>query len=63
MACCQLTGDAPCKAVEVLQFQDKTAGQVGPLALQCHNSGIEDEFKDLYFESSLVKNVGGFITT
>jgi hypothetical protein len=63
MACCQLTEGVTCKAVEVLQFEDKTAGRVGPLALQVHNSGIEDEYESLYFESPVVTNVDKFITT
>ncbi len=62
MACCQLNEEATCKAVELLQFEDKTAGRVGPLALQVHNSGIEDKYKSLYLESP-VANIDKFITT
>ena len=50
-ACCQLTGTAPCKAAEVVDFKDPTAGLVAPLALQVHNAGMIEEFKDLYVES------------
>jgi hypothetical protein len=64
MACCPLSsGEATCKATEVLDFTDKTAGQVGPLAIQIHNSGIQDEYKSLYVESPVVTNPDQFITT
>jgi hypothetical protein len=64
MACCPLTpGAVTCRATEVLKFTDPTAGRVGPLAIQIHNSGIHDEFKSLYVESPVVMNPGGFITT
>jgi hypothetical protein len=35
------------KAVEILQFNDRTAGKIGPIALQMHNQGLFDEYKDL----------------
>ena len=35
------------KAVEVLRFNDPTAGKPGPIALQMHNAGLFDEFKDV----------------
>ena len=35
------------KAVEVLDFKDPTAGQAGPIALQMHNAGLFDEYKDI----------------
>jgi hypothetical protein len=38
------------KAVEVLDFKDATAGYVGPVALQMHNAGLFDEYKDLKIE-------------
>jgi hypothetical protein len=64
MACCPLQSNAKtCKATEVLRFTDKTAGQVGPLAIQIHNSGIQDEYKSLYVESPVVTRPGDFITT
>jgi hypothetical protein len=51
-ACCQLTGTTPCKATETLDFKDPGAvGAKGSLALQVHNSGMIEEFKDLYVES------------
>lgn len=34
-------------AVEVLAFRDPTAGRTGPIALQMHNAGLFDEYKDL----------------
>ncbi len=64
MACCPLTGTATtCKAVEVVVFTDKTAGRVGPLALQVHNAGIQDEYKSLYVESPVKTKPDQFITT
>jgi hypothetical protein len=63
MACCPLAaGKATCKAVEVVTFTDKTAGRVGPLALQVHNKGIQDEYKSLYIESPVKTDPGKFIT-
>lgn len=38
------------KAVEVLDFKDATAGRIGPIALQMHNAGLFDEYKDLTIE-------------
>jgi len=38
------------KAVEVLDFSDPTAGHVGPIALQMHNAGLFDEYKDIKIE-------------
>jgi Carbohydrate binding module (family 35)/3-keto-disaccharide hydrolase len=64
MACCPLSGtQVKCVATEVLKFSDRTAGRVGPLAIQIHNSGIHDEYKNLYYESPVVTNPDGFITT
>jgi len=38
------------KAVEVLQFKLKEAGQKGPIAWQMHNPGLFDEYKDVQIE-------------
>jgi hypothetical protein len=38
------------KAVEVLDFKDPAGGKVGPIALQMHNPGLFDEYKDLSVE-------------
>jgi len=38
------------KAVEVLDFKDPSAGKTGPIALQMHNGGLFDEYKDLKIE-------------
>jgi aminoglycoside/choline kinase family phosphotransferase len=38
------------KAVEVLDFQDAAAGKIGPIALQMHNAGLFDEYKDVSIE-------------
>jgi len=38
------------KAVEVLSFLDPAAGKAGPIALQMHNAGLFDEYKDLAIE-------------
>jgi hypothetical protein len=63
MACCPLpAGATTCKATEVLQFHDATAGRVGPLAIQIHNSGIHDEYKSLYV-SPMTFKPDQFITT
>jgi hypothetical protein len=35
------------KAVEVLNFKNAEAGKIGPIALQIHNAGLFDEYKDL----------------
>lgn len=36
--------------VEVLNFQDPTAGRAGPIAWQMHNAGLFDEYKDVMME-------------
>jgi hypothetical protein len=38
------------KAVEILDFTDPTAGKTGPIALQMHNKGLFDEYKDITIE-------------
>jgi hypothetical protein len=38
------------KAVEVTDFKDPAAGKVGPIALQMHNAGLFDEYKNLTIE-------------
>jgi hypothetical protein len=60
----QTTGTAQmaCGGVKVVSFKDATAGRVGPLAIQTHNSGIQDEYKDLYVESPVTYKPGQFIT-
>jgi hypothetical protein len=40
------------KAVEVLAFHDPSAGKVGPIALQMHNAGLFDEYKDIAIEEN-----------
>ncbi|MEU0565778.1 hypothetical protein ABZ297_10350 [Nonomuraea sp. NPDC005983] len=42
---------------------DRTAGRVGPLAIQIHNSGIQDEYRSLYVESPVVMCPDEFIMT
>jgi hypothetical protein len=51
-ACCQVpaTG-ARCKAAEIVDFHDPTAGKNAPLAFQVHNAAMIEEFKDVYVES------------
>ena len=62
MACCPLAaGATSCKMTELVVFTDKTAGRVGPIALQVHNAGIQDEFKGLYLESPVKYKPGQFI--
>lgn len=38
------------KAVEILDFNDPTAATIGPFALQMHNKGLFDEYKDIKIE-------------
>ena len=38
------------KAIEMLDFKDPAAGKVGPIALQMHNAGLFDEYKDVTIE-------------
>jgi hypothetical protein len=38
------------KAVEVLDFNNAEAGKAGPFALQMHNGGLFDEYKDVTVE-------------
>jgi hypothetical protein len=38
------------KSIEMLDFKDPAAGKVGPIALQMHNAGLLDEYKDLAIE-------------
>ena len=40
------------KAVEVLEFHDPIAGKPGPIALQMHNAGLFDEYKDMTIEEN-----------
>jgi hypothetical protein len=40
------------KAVEVLSFNNPSAGKNGPFALQMHNAGLFDEYKDLALETN-----------
>ncbi|HWX18749.1 MAG TPA: DUF1080 domain-containing protein [Candidatus Binatia bacterium] len=47
MAVAQPVGN---KAVEVLDFNEPTAGRQGPIAWQMHNRGLLDEYKDITVE-------------
>jgi hypothetical protein len=38
------------KAVEVLRFEDPTAGREGPIAWQMHNATLFDEYRDVLIE-------------
>ena len=49
MAVAQPLGNA---AVEILDFKNPAAGKVGPIALQMHNAGLFDEYKDLVIETN-----------
>lgn len=40
------------KATEILDFNDPTAGRVGPFALQMHNAGLHDDYKDIRIEEN-----------
>jgi hypothetical protein len=64
MACCQLpSGTGACKAMEILDFKDdpKNLSINGPFAIQVHNGGIHDEYKDITIETN--PNVKDLITT
>jgi Domain of Unknown Function (DUF1080) len=51
-ACCALTGaNTRCKGIEIVDFKDPTAGKTAPLALQVHNAGMIEEFKNLSVEA------------
>jgi hypothetical protein len=55
MACCQLpTGTGACKSLEILAFKDdpKNLATTGPFAIQVHNGGIHDEYKDITIEQN-----------
>jgi hypothetical protein len=39
------------KAIEILDFSDPAAGKAGPFALQMHNAGLFDEFRELRIEN------------
>ena len=40
-----------------------STSQVGPIAIQVHNGGIHDEYKNLYLETPVVDAPDKFITT
>ena len=44
------------KAVEVLSFNEATAGREGPIAWQMHNRGLFDEYKDITLETDAAEN-------
>lgn len=46
--------------MEVLDFNDATAGKAGPIAFQMHNAGLFDEYKDVSIE---VNPKNGDLTT
>jgi hypothetical protein len=48
-------------ATEILDFKDPTAGRAGPIALQIHNGGLFDEYKDITIEVN--PKVDDLITT
>ena len=50
-ACCEIESRTGCQAVEVLAFKDPSlAGSKGPFCIQIHNSGLYDEYKDIYVD-------------
>jgi hypothetical protein len=53
MACCQLPGGTgTCMAKEILDFKDNPSflSTNGPFAIQVHNGGLHDEYKDVSLE-------------
>ena len=63
MACCTIpAGATRCKGVEVLDFKDPAwTNKSSPIALQVHNGGLIDEYRDLYVETNPTEDV--LITT
>jgi hypothetical protein len=49
MTAAQPPGSQP---IEILRFHDPAAGRVGPIALQMHNAGLFDEYKDVTIEAA-----------
>jgi hypothetical protein len=49
------TGEAKmaCGGKDVLHYKEPTAGKVGPWAIQTHNKGITDAYKDIQVEEGL----------
>lgn len=50
VACCELEEAATCDGVEIVRFTDPSAARKGPLGLQTHNTGQEQEYKDIWVE-------------
>jgi len=44
------------KAIEILAFNDMTAGKQGPFALQMHNRGLFDEYANLSIQENPPEN-------
>ncbi len=44
------------KALEIATFHDPAAAKKGPIALQMHNAGLFDEYKDIQIETNPVTN-------
>lgn len=63
MACCQLGNEKSCKTQEIVQIIEPDAGRKGVFALQTHNSGLQDLYKDIWLEYPVVYKPGKFITT
>jgi hypothetical protein len=40
------------KAIEITDFKNPAAGKNGPIALQMHNAGLFDEYKDIQIEEN-----------
>jgi hypothetical protein len=56
-ACCEIEGKESCQAIQVLAFKDPAlAGAKGPFCIQIHNSGLYDEFKDVYVDDKLTSD-------
>jgi hypothetical protein len=57
---CEIVGNAAtgeakmaCGGKDVLHYKDPTAGKKGPFAIQTHNKGITDAYKDIQVEDGL----------
>ena len=52
------TGEAKmaCNGKDVLHYKDPTAGKKGPFAIQTHNAGITDAYKDISIEDNITSD-------
>jgi hypothetical protein len=64
MACCPIpNGASTCTGKEMVNITDPSAGRIGPLAIQVHHAGIQDEYRNLYLESPVRTSPDQLVTT